>query len=136
MRLGEAIDRMNKAYVPGCAKFYDQFTPDPWFDANDILEKVLLEGTVPEHHPNYEAWLNRMLFLIEKYQEFQQTGTKYQGVVDACDLGDPELATRASSRRSKRCFKCDTKIDLTLTSEIDSRRIAVVCRSCLKSRVA
>lgn len=131
MRFTEAIESMNRAYVPGCVQFYERFSPDPWQQANDELEAVLKKHGSLMDHPACAAWLERMLYLIARFKEFGVAATQIS-MTDAFNMGDEARVKEHQAAVGPSCTVCEHD-DHPLRLERSSRtgRVAIVCSACV-----
>lgn len=130
MKMSEALEKVNRAYVPGVVAFYDKADPNPWQQAHDNLESLLHLNDEQLISAGLEAFVYRCLELIDSFNKMG-TPPKKISIADAFFLGDENRYLETRSRKYKECFKCQSKDDLQIiTSPTDELRAVLICKNC------
>lgn len=64
--------KINEAYKPGCVEYYEQFQPDRWQQAHDLLEQALLSKDPIRIKNHLNIFENTILSLIKAYEKIKR----------------------------------------------------------------
>lgn len=130
MRISEALEKVSQSYAPGVAEYYNRFTPDPWFEAHERFEQVILLQDDAMTAAAGEEFVAECKRLVER---FQRDGKPARGVsaASALYMGDEKRVKARQSVRYQECAGCGTKENLTLQAiGPEALEVQVICRQC------
>lgn len=129
MKLSEAIDEMERIYIPGAIAHYERINPDPWQRANDEMERDLVKGNPSLAEVAVERWIFTMRALLER---FRQEGQPSEPIsLDAFMMGSRWNETESTEYLV--CAKCGSGMDLSPCLSPESGRSVMFCRKCKPS---
>ncbi len=103
MKTSEALQLINKAYVPGIVAHYAKQNPDLWQRAHDEWEKSFSHSDDQVRDSATQAFVDRCLELIDRFKRDCQP--QKPGLSDALNL-DGNRFDAARSVRTKECASC------------------------------
>lgn len=130
MKIGDYLDQVASAYVPGVAAYYQPLNPNPWNRAHDDFQESLKSPDFDHRLDAAKAFASRCLELIERFKRDSQP-SKGVSVIDAVHMMSEERVMAHQSVKYKECYKCRTKEGLGLESYgEEALQVRVVCKAC------
>lgn len=129
MRVGEYLEKISAAYVPGVVAYYDRLDPSPWQQAHDDFQEALKISDWEYRRHAAKTFSEKCIDLINR---FKREGRRQQEISnsDAFHLGPAHLAAKQSAKY-RECYNCRSKEKLGLESYgPENLQVRVVCSSC------
>lgn len=132
MAPSQALKIVSDAYVPGAVAYYSGLKPDPWEQTHLLLGNQIEQ---PDIHgpPNYNAFAQRLLELIER---FRRDGTVQRSVspADAFQISDPTRLEAIESLYERKCRACEGKKTLRIYPVAGHKtQVELLCDPCSKT---
>lgn len=137
MKLSEALEEVNRFYIPGTVKFFAKMEGDPWQTAHDELEGQLL---LNKDHPDF---LNQMQPAIRRFVSKLKILTDQYALIDralrpkstAQELGFFSNSIQAAeakwSNEFKRCGQCMTGSQIRVCKPTSDSVPGLYCEVCV-----
>lgn len=131
MRLSEAFNEIEKIYLHGAVEHYAKYNPDPWQQAHEELNSVMLLQKQELTEAAVEVYFDKIKSLLHAYAQIDYVPKK-MSIQDAFVLGNELEVKRRQSQQEHDCLLCRTKENLTLYSKsTDSEKSYIICKECL-----
>lgn len=130
MKLFEALEIFSTELSAECATYYGRMDPDPWYEANKILENAIGQ---PEEvlDAAVEKYVQTLKQLEAAYKMSGMKATP-SPMVSGFHSPSVEAASERAAKKDRRCTDCFTATNLVPLRTAEG--IIPICRNCRSKR--
>jgi hypothetical protein len=130
MQLHEALDEMNKSYLPGVTSYYARHNPDPWSIAHEDLNASAKTHDDEMISMACLKFVKTCKDLISNYDKSVSQKNPVH-ISDASNMTEHQVWSELT-RKDKVCYACESKNELSIKRDPENdKKVILLCKLCI-----